>query len=180
MQPRIIARKARSYRKSRCNSIALREYAVAREPLNPGGQVQLGVQYRISLALLLQGDAAGALAATEMEAQEGWGMVGLAMHYHALGRKRESDAVLAELISTYERDFPYNIAYVMAYRPENDRAFGWLAKAVLYRDPGVADIVVEPQFAKIRQDPRWLPFLQKIGKAPEQLAAIKFEVTVPR
>jgi hypothetical protein len=68
----------------------------------------------------------------------------------------------------------------MAYRGENDRAFEWLAKAVLYRDPGLADIAVEPQFANIRQDPRWLPFLQQIGKAPEQLAAITFTVTVPR
>jgi len=190
------------------DTIALREYAVARDPLNPGGHVQLGVDYldagrlddalsalrtaaelspdyssvhyRIGLALLLKGDPAAALAATEMETVEGWRMVGLAMHYHALGKKRESDAVLAGLITTYERDFPYNIAYVMAYRGENDRAFEWLAKAVVYRDPGLADIAVEPQFANIRQDPRWLPFLQKIGKAPEQLAAIRFTVTVPR
>ena len=25
-------------------------------------------------------------------------------------------------------------------------------------------------------DPRWLPFLRKLGLAPEQLAAIKFDV----
>ena len=28
-------------------------------------------------------------------------------------------------------------------------------------------------------DPRWLPFLRKLGMAPEQLAAIKLDVTVP-
>jgi TolB-like protein/Tfp pilus assembly protein PilF len=190
------------------DSIALREYAVARDPLNPGGHVQLGVDYldagrlddalstlrtaaelspaysslhyRIGLALLLKGDAAGALAATEMEAQEGWRLIGLAMAYHALGKNPESDTALSGLISSYEKDFPYNIAYIMAHRGENDRAFEWLDKAVGYRDPGLADIAVEPQFANIRQDPRWLPFLQQIGKAPEQLAAIRFEVTVPR
>jgi hypothetical protein len=32
----------------------------------------------------------------------------------------------------------------------------------------------------IHADPRWLPFLRKIGKAPEQLAAIKFDVKVPQ
>jgi hypothetical protein len=31
----------------------------------------------------------------------------------------------------------------------------------------------------IHDDPRWLPFLRSIGKAPEQLAAIEFEVTLP-
>ena len=190
------------------DSIALLEYAVARDPLNPGGHVQLGVDYlyagrlddalstlrtaaelspaysglhyRIGLALLLKDDPAGALAATEMEAQEGWRLIGLAMAYHALGKTHESDAALAGLISTYEKDFPYNIAYIMAHRGENDRAFEWLAKAVVYRDPGLADIAVEPQFANIRQDPRWLPFLQQIGRAPEQLEAINFTVTVPR
>ena len=31
-------------------------------------------------------------------------------------------------------------------------------------------------FDKIHGDPRWLPFLRKIGKAPEQLAKIEFKV----
>ena len=33
---------------------------------------------------------------------------------------------------------------------------------------------------KIHSDPRWLPFLRKIGYAPEQLAQIKFKVTLPK
>jgi len=32
----------------------------------------------------------------------------------------------------------------------------------------------------IHSDPRWLPFLRKIGKAREQLAQIKFKVTLPK
>ena len=31
----------------------------------------------------------------------------------------------------------------------------------------------------LHSDSRWLPFLRKIGMAPEQLAAIKFDVKVP-
>ena len=34
-------------------------------------------------------------------------------------------------------------------------------------------------FDKIHSDPRWLGFLRKIGYAPEQLAQIKFKVTLP-
>ena len=37
-----------------------------------------------------------------------------------------------------------------------------------------------PVVRDILHDPRWLPFLRQIGKAPEQLAAIKFDVTVPK
>ena len=33
--------------------------------------------------------------------------------------------------------------------------------------------------ARIHDDPRWSPFLESIGRSPEQLAAIKFEVTLP-
>jgi len=34
------------------------------------------------------------------------------------------------------------------------------------------------QFTVI-DDLRWLPFLERIGMSPEQLAAIEFEVTLP-
>lgn len=34
--------------------------------------------------------------------------------------------------------------------------------------------------ANIHSDPRWLPFLRKLGMAPEQLEAIKFDVTLPK
>jgi hypothetical protein len=72
-----------------------------------------------------------------------------------------------------------NIAYALAFRGEADRAFEWLDKAVAYHDSGLAEIVGGPPFANRRHDPRWLPFLCKLGKAPEQLAAIKFDVKLP-
>ena len=106
-------------------------------------------------------------------------MVELPMAYHALGRKADSDAVLAALIAKYEKDFSYNIACVYAFRGEADKAFEWLDKAIEYHDPGLSQIAVENLFDKIHSDPRWLPFLRKIGKAPEQLAKIKFKVTLP-
>ena len=66
------------------------------------------------------------------------------MAYHALGKQAESDAALAELIAKYERSWAYNIAYVLAFRGEADRAFEWLDKAVAYNDPGLSEIAVEP------------------------------------
>ncbi len=90
-----------------------------------------------------------------------------------------SDAALAELIDKYEKELSYNIAYVLAFRGEADRAFEWLNKAIAYKDPGLATIASEPLFTSIQFDPRWLPFLESVGKSPEQLAAIEFEVTLP-
>jgi len=186
---------------------ALDEYANARDPVNPPGHANLGttylyagrldealesyrtalslspdagsVQYGIGVAFLLKGDPAAALAAMQKESSEVWRTIGLPMVWHALGKNAESDAALAELIRMYGKESAYNVAYVLAYRGEADRAFEWLDKAAAYHDPGLATIVVNPLFANIHQDPRWLPFLRKLGKAPEQLAAIKFDVKVP-
>ena len=131
-------------------------------------------------ALLLKGDAQGALAEIEQETSENWTMIGLPMAYHALGRKADSDAALAVLIAKWEKESPSNIAYVFAYRGDADKAFEWLDKAVEYGDPGISEIVTENLFDKIHTDPRWLQFLRKIGKAPEQLAKIEFKVTLPQ
>ena len=106
-------------------------------------------------------------------------MIGLPLAYHALGRVGESDAALAELIEQYEQGAAYNIAYVLAYRGEADRAFEWLDKAVQFKDAGLAQILGAPFFANIHDDPRWLPFLERIGRSPEQLAAIEFKVSLP-
>jgi TolB-like protein len=143
-------------------------------PSNGGAHCQLGV------ALLLKGDAKGALAEIEQETSEIYKMIGLPMAYHALGRKADSDAALAALIAKYEKDAPYNIASVYAFRGEADQAFKWLDKAVEYGDGGLGEIVTDNLFDKIHADPRWLAFLRKIGKAPEQLAKIEFKVTLPQ
>jgi tetratricopeptide (TPR) repeat protein len=107
-------------------------------------------------------------------------MIGLPMAYHALGRKADSDAALTALIAKAEKDGPYNIASVYAYRGEADKAFEWLDKAIEYGDGGLGEIVTENLFDKIHADPRWLPLLRKVGKAPEQLAKIEFKVTLPQ
>jgi tetratricopeptide (TPR) repeat protein len=103
-------------------------------------------------------------------------MYGLPMSYCALGRKADADAAFNAVIAKYDKDGPYNIAYVYAFCGDADKAFEWLDKAVAYQDPGLGEIVTENLFDKIHSDPRWLPFLRKIGKDPDQLAKIEFKV----
>jgi len=95
-------------------------------------------------------------------------------------RKTEYEKAIAAEIKQDEKEGPYNIAYVYAFCGDADKAFEWLDKAVAYQDPALAEIVTENLFDKIHADPRWLPFLRKIGKAPEQLAKIEFKVTLPQ
>jgi TolB-like protein/Tfp pilus assembly protein PilF len=186
----------------------LDEYVVARDPLNPRsfgslgydygrlGRIdesiacyrtalrlspgRVGTAYNIGELLLRKGDAAGALAQFQQEQDENWRLMGRAMALHALGRKDEADAALTELIAKYETDSAYNIAYVLAFRGETDRAFAWLDKAVEFHDTGIVEIGTDPMFASIHSDPRWLPFLRSVGKAPEQLAVVEFNVALPK
>jgi hypothetical protein len=98
---------------------------------------------------------------------------------HALGRGAAADTALAALFAKHGKDAPYDVAYVCAFRGERDLAFDWLEKAAAAHDPSLALILVENLFANLRSDPRWLPFLSKLGKASEQLAKIPFRVTLP-
>lgn len=139
----------------------------------------VGAHYRIGVAFLLKREAESALHEMLQERFRGWRLLGLAMAYHALGRSDESNVALAEMIEDFEHEAAYNISYVFAFRNEADLAFAWLNKAFDYSDPGLAEIVNEPLFGNIKTDPRWQPFLQRIGKSTEQLAAIDFSVTLP-
>ena len=101
------------------------------------------------------------------------------MAYHGLGHKTEFDAALNKLIRKYGRTTPYNVAYVLAFRGEIDGAFKWLEKAVDYGDLYLSTLGSDPLMDTLHSDPRWLPLLRRLGQAPEQLAAIKFDVKVP-
>jgi len=138
-----------------------------------------GAHYQLGVTLLLKGDKQGALAAIEQETSDVWKMIGLPMAYYALGRTADSDAALAKEIEQDKEDGAYNIAYVFAFRGEADKAFEWLENEY-HGSAGFAEIVTENLFDKIHADPRWLPFLRKIGHAPEQLAKIEFKVAPPQ
>jgi serine/threonine protein kinase/tetratricopeptide (TPR) repeat protein len=136
------------------------------------------VHYQLGVALLLKGDGNGALAEFQAEPLEVFSMIGLPMAYHALGQKAESDAALNAVIAKWSKDASGNIASVYAFRGENDKAFEWIDKE-LENGGTFAEIAGDKLYANLYDDPRWLPFLQKIGKAPEQLAKIQFKVSPP-
>ena len=139
----------------------------------------IGAYYYTGVAQLLKGDAAAAMASMQREKYVVYRLLGTAMASHALDDTDTADAVLSELIADYEREWAYNIAFVLAYRNEPDRAFAWLEKSVTYGDTGLAEIVRQPLFRNIWDDTRWMPFLESIGKSPAQLDAVRFEVTLP-
>jgi len=146
--------------------------------LSPG---VVGSHYLMALALLLgPRDAAAALIEAEAEPDELARLVVVAMALHGLGRNKEADVALQALLEKFGADQPQYISMVYAYRREADAAFEWLDKAAASHDPGVAGVLSDPVYDPLHGDSRWLPFLRKVGYAPEQLAKIELKVTLPQ
>jgi hypothetical protein len=87
----------------------------------------------------------------------------MASAYHALGRKKESNAALAELITRWQRQAAFQIAEVYAFRGEADPAFRWLEKAYSQRDAGLPLIKGSAAFRKLKNDPRYAAFLRRMN-----------------
>jgi tetratricopeptide (TPR) repeat protein len=85
------------------------------------------------------------------------------MAYYALGRKKESDAALSELIAKYHASFAFQIALVYAFRNQSDEAFEWLNRAYAQRDSGLIGTKVDPLLKSLHNDPRFAPFLKKLN-----------------
>ena len=85
-----------------------------------------------------------------------------ALTYGALGRKKQSDAALQELISKYGTHAAYQIAEVYAFRNQTDEAFEWLDRAYAERDSGLIYTKVDPELKSLHNDPRYAALLKKL------------------
>src|SRR5258706_5704216 len=83
--------------------------------------------------------------------------------YYALGRKKESDAALSELVTKYHAIAAFQIAEVYAFRNQSDEAFEWLDRAYAQRDSGLIGTKVEPLLKSLHKDPRYAALLKKLN-----------------
>jgi adenylate cyclase len=128
--------------------------------LSPGW---LSGHYYLARILLARNDAQGALAAVQQEPSRFWQLTGLALVQHALGRRGESDAAVAELKTMSPVGIGYQIAQIHAYRGEIDAAFDWLERAAATRDSGLSETLSDPLLHRLHADPRWGQFIAKQG-----------------
>jgi serine/threonine protein kinase/lipopolysaccharide biosynthesis regulator YciM len=120
-------------------------------------------RFMLSLVYIELNDPQRALKEAQQEAGEFWRILGLAFVYHKLGNKAEFDATLAEILSEYENAAAYQIAEVYAYSGQIDTAFEWLERSYALRDPGLTMTKADPFLGTLHNDPRWLPFIEKVG-----------------
>src|SRR5882762_7364314 len=128
--------------------------------LNPQGA---GTYEHLGQVYLVQGRFAEALAAFKKESDEGLRLLGLSVAYHALGRKAQSSAALEQLSELPVHAFLN--AQGNAYLGNVDQAFEWLERAYTQRNAGLCQIKLAPLLRNLHGDPRWQPFLKKMGFA---------------
>jgi adenylate cyclase len=58
---------------------------------------------------------------------------------------------------------PGVLGYAYARVGEKEWAFTWLEKAYQVHDPALANLKVDPRFDSLRDDPRYVDLLKKVG-----------------
>ena len=86
-----------------------------------------------------------------------------AVTYAALGREKQSDAALKELIAKNGMQWAYQVAEVYAFRNQPDEAFEWLDRAYAQRDSGLIGTKVDPLLKSLHEDPRYAALLKKLN-----------------
>ncbi len=91
-------------------------------------------------------------------------LTGLAQAYAAAGLPSEMQEIVGEI----EREplryvSPYNMSRIYAAAGDAGRAFQWLERAYQERNPDLIELVNEPAFDAVRNDPRFDDLLHRVG-----------------
>ncbi len=142
-------------------ALQLNRRAVDLDPLNANSWESLGVL--LSQIYVMQGRPQDALPEIELVRYPSARAYLYPIAYYALGRKKESDAALSELVTKYHAIAAFQIAEVYAFRNQSDEAFEWLDRAYAQRDSGLIGTKVEPLLKSLHKDPRYAALLKKLN-----------------
>lgn len=112
--------------------------------------------------LLAQKQPEAALAEFLKEPYEADHLDGSAMAYFAMGRRTDSDAALAQVISSHSDD-AFGIAEIYAFRGQADEAFKWLDRSYAQKDTRLSFVKGDRLFKNVEDDPRFKAFLKKMN-----------------
>jgi adenylate cyclase len=169
---------------------ALRQYSLAASL----GDRQGVLAWAIGAVKLQAGDAAGALESFENALDETLGLFGVTLALHDLGLIEESEASLLRLKAMGEQQqaaygeafsdqmkarFSAALGGAHAWSGKNDGAFRYLRITADLDLAYFANVNTNWMLQKLHDDPRWLPFLRSIDRAPEQLPVVEFRPTLP-
>ena len=116
---------------------------------------------------LLSGKTEMALNEMEQENMEVFRVFGVALAYHALGRKKEADEALKNFTDKFKNEWNYLLAELYAYRGEKDNAFMWLENAYNKKDGWLVFLKGDPLLKNLKSDSRYNAFMKKMNLPPD-------------
>jgi TolB-like protein/Tfp pilus assembly protein PilF len=119
----------------------------------------------MGVCLIAEGRPGEALALAAQFPMEWVRLTTTALAQYDLGNVQESNAALDSLVARHATTAAVQVAEVHAWRGDKEKAFEWLDRAHVQRDPGVRFASYNPLFRKIHDDPRWKEFLAKLTVA---------------
>lgn len=124
------------------------------------------VYFRLGAVALEEGDTSRARKEFESTGYEPLQLLGAALVAHSSGRDAQVGQALQSLIGKYGFNAAYQVAQGYAWQGDRDKAFEWLDKAFVQRDGGLAEVKYDPLLKSLRGDPRYVPFLERMGLPP--------------
>ena len=123
----------------------------------------LWTHWTLGTVLLAAGKLDAALAQMQRATSDGGADAGIALVYHAMKRKAESDAALVRAANAYAEHWAYVVAQVHAYRGEIKQALAWLDRAHRQKDVALYRVKGDPLLKNLEPDPRYKAFLHKMN-----------------
>jgi TolB-like protein/Tfp pilus assembly protein PilF len=80
-----------------------------------------------------------------------------------MGETQKAQMALDDFLESPRKDGPFLVALLYAWRGENDEAFEWLEMAFEQRIPALSYILINPPLTRLKDDPRYPIFLEKMG-----------------
>ncbi|TMH62447.1 MAG: hypothetical protein E6H55_08255 [Betaproteobacteria bacterium] len=121
--------------------------------------------YYLGTVRLMQKRLDEALEEFQREEHDTFHLLGLALIHHARGDRAQAETALRQLSDKDPGGSAYQIAQGYAFLGATDVAFDWLARAHAQRDPGIANVKLDPLLQNLHGDPRWQPLLEKMKLA---------------
>jgi tetratricopeptide (TPR) repeat protein len=110
----------------------------------------------LGAVLLEQGNAEAALAVVQQDPNEEMRLVSLPIDLRAAGRQAEADDALQAQIAQWTDTGAIYVAQTYAYRGDHEQALAWLDRAYRQKDPTLIELVGEPLFKTLYDDPRYV------------------------
>jgi len=124
-------------------------------------------RYFIAMCYYNKGDFTGALEEIQKEPLQWMLWTGSALALQKLGRLEEADSFLAKLNLEDNQEFAtVQRADIYAQRAEADLAMKSLDLAYELGDPGLSQVLVDPFLDPLRDDPRFVKLVRKLGFEP--------------